>query len=68
MGRFKNRLIAKILTRLPALGTALFDKKGNEIEGISLEEIPWTPVTKPLAESTLALVTTAGIHLKSQTP
>ncbi len=68
MGRLKNKLFAKILTRLPALGTALFDKKGNAIEGLSLETIPWTPVTKPLSESTIALVTTAGIHLKSQTP
>lgn len=31
-------------------------------------EIPWTPVRKPVAESVIALVTTAGVHLKSQEP
>lgn len=30
------------------------------------EMIAWTPITKPLAECTVALVSTAGVHLKSQ--
>ncbi|MFN8534831.1 MAG: glycine/sarcosine/betaine reductase selenoprotein B family protein [Dehalococcoidia bacterium] len=32
------------------------------------ETIPWAPLSKPLAECRLALVTTGGVHLKSQTP
>lgn len=30
--------------------------------------IPWTPMTKPLSEVTLALVTSAGISLKTDPP
>lgn len=30
--------------------------------------IPWTPLTKPLAESTIAMVTSAGIALKEDKP
>jgi hypothetical protein len=32
------------------------------------EYIPWTPMTKPLSQSTIALVTSAGISLKSDPP
>jgi len=32
------------------------------------EPIPWTPVTKPLAESKLALLTTAGVSMKDDAP
>jgi D-proline reductase (dithiol) PrdB len=31
-------------------------------------EVPWTRLRKPVAESVIALVTTAGVHLKSQEP
>jgi len=31
-------------------------------------EIPWTPMSKPLNQATLALVTSAGISLKSDPP
>jgi hypothetical protein len=30
--------------------------------------IPWTPLSKPLGQMTISLVTTAGISLKSDTP
>jgi D-proline reductase (dithiol) PrdB len=36
----------------------------NEFTG----EIPWTPMKKPLNRSTLALITSAGISLKSDPP
>lgn len=29
---------------------------------------PWTPLAKPLSEATLAVVTTAGLHLRSDRP
>jgi D-proline reductase (dithiol) PrdB len=29
---------------------------------------PWTPLRRPLAHSTLALVTTAGLHVRGDTP
>lgn len=31
-------------------------------------EIPWTPVEKPLAESVVTLITTAGFHLEGDQP
>lgn len=32
------------------------------------EAIPWTPLKKPLAEATIALVTTGGVHLCTDRP
>ena len=30
--------------------------------------IPWTPMSKPLREATISLITSAGISLKSDSP
>ena len=32
------------------------------------EDTPWTPMRKPLSESRLALVTSAGLHMRDDTP
>ena len=32
------------------------------------DDTPWTPMRKPLAESRVALVTSAGLHLRSDPP
>jgi D-proline reductase (dithiol) PrdB len=40
-------------------------KRHQFVEG---RDIPWAPVRKPVAESVIALVTTGGVHLKSQEP
>ena len=32
------------------------------------DDTPWTPLAKPLSESRLALVTTAGLHLRGDQP
>ncbi|MBI5454885.1 MAG: hypothetical protein HY956_09665 [Deltaproteobacteria bacterium] len=64
MGRFKNKVLARLLTRFPAL----LDRFIEKTEAISVSGIPWTPVKKPLKDSVVALVTTAGVHLKSQKP
>jgi D-proline reductase (dithiol) PrdB len=37
-------------------------------EGPFQGDIPWTPLKKPLAQTTFSLVTSAGISLKSQPP
>ena len=60
--RVKNRFIAKILTRFPLL-VKLFTDLYKPLES---EGIPWAPVKKGLHDSTIALVTTAGIHDKAQ--
>lgn len=64
MGRFKNILLAKLLTRFPTLLDRIVGKAGR----VEVEGIPWAPFTKGLKNSTLALVTTAGVHLKGQKP
>jgi D-proline reductase (dithiol) PrdB len=37
-----------------------------EVHFTANESVAWTPLRKPLAECAVALVTTAGVHLKSQ--
>jgi D-proline reductase (dithiol) PrdB len=32
------------------------------------DDIPWTPLKRPLAEATIALVTTGGVHLCAEKP
>ena len=62
--RLKNRLIAKVITRFPRLS-------GRYVQGYrpwEAEDVPWAPVVKPLRESTVALVTTAGVHHRGQPP
>ena len=62
--RLKNRLIAKLITQFPSLAQGFIEAyKPWETEGI-----PWALVRKPLAESIVALVTTAGVHRKDQKP
>jgi D-proline reductase (dithiol) PrdB len=66
MRRIKNRILAKILTPFPWLVERLVEK-GPALD-VPLEPIPWTPFTKGLENSKFAIVTTAGVHLKDQTP
>lgn len=64
LGRLKNKLIAKATTRFPALAkrfTASYDPWKSL-------DVPWAPVAKALATSTIAVVTTAGVHHKDQEP
>ena len=62
--RLKNRLIAKLTTRFPFLGKR-FTEAFSPVE---TEGIPWVPVSKPLAVSKVAMVTTAGVHHRDQPP
>jgi D-proline reductase (dithiol) PrdB len=64
MVRLKNKLIAKVITRFPSLAMRFIDS----FHPWESEDIPWTPVTKSLGESKVAIVTTAGIHHADQKP
>jgi len=64
MGRFRNKVLAKLLTRFPSLLDRFIEKTAS----VEVSGIPWTPVKKPLEDSVVALITTAGVHLKSQNP
>ncbi len=63
--RIKNQLIAKIITRFPSLAQRFIAAYQPWESG---ETPPWTPVTRPLGECRVALVTTSGIHHKDQQP
>jgi D-proline reductase (dithiol) PrdB len=59
-----NALIVQAFKHLPWLASR-WAKSHQFIEG---REIPWMPVRKRVADSVIGLVTTAGVHLKSQEP
>jgi D-proline reductase (dithiol) PrdB len=63
--RFKNQLIAKIITRYPSLAQRFITAYEPWESG---ETVPWSPPKKPLSECKLALVTTSGIHHRAQEP
>jgi len=64
IARLKNKLIAKVISRFPPLAKRFIDS----YDPWESEDIPWTPVTKSLTESKIAIVTTAGVHHKDQNP
>jgi D-proline reductase (dithiol) PrdB len=62
--KFKNRNIARLTSRLPLVAKAV---AGGYLP-VETTGVPWTPAIKPLSESKVGLVTTAGIHHKTQPP
>jgi D-proline reductase (dithiol) PrdB len=63
-GNLINAVLVQLFKHVPLLA-ARWAKRQQFVEG---REIPWTPVRKPVAHSRIGLVTTAGVHLKSQEP
>jgi D-proline reductase (dithiol) PrdB len=59
-----NTLVVQAFKHLPWLASR-WARRHQFVEG---RDIPWTPLRKPVADSVVALVTTAGVHLKSQQP
>lgn len=64
LNRLKNQGIARLSSSFPAFAKHLI----ASYSPIESADIPWTPVTKPLSASKIALVTTAGIHHGHQKP
>ena len=62
--RIKNKAIAKLITKIPALSAKFTDS----YKPVESDYIPWTPFNKQLSECKIALVTTSGVHHKNQTP
>jgi D-proline reductase (dithiol) PrdB len=62
--RIKHQLIAKLITRFPLLA----ERFTSAYEPWNSDDVPWAAVTTALASSTLALVTTAGVHHRDQEP
>jgi len=65
IGRFKNRLLSRLTSVFPFLREKLI---AGYRPPQSSGEIPWAPVSKPLAVCAVALVTTAGLHHPDQPP
>ncbi|MCP4745790.1 MAG: hypothetical protein GY874_06555 [Desulfobacteraceae bacterium] len=62
--RLKHKAIAKLAALWPVLARKLV----ASYTAIESDDIPWTQVQKPLNESKIALVTTAGVHHPDQAP
>ncbi len=62
--RMLHRGLSVLAARIPALA----DRLAESFEPIAFDDTPWAEVTKPLYESRIALVTTAGLHHRNQRP
>lgn len=62
LNEFTNSVLVQAFKRVPWLADVW--ARGHRF--VTGEGIPWAPLRKPLRESCIALVTTAGVHLKSQ--
>jgi D-proline reductase (dithiol) PrdB len=60
----KQRLLSRLYAAFPALTERWVARHPVAAE----TDVPWTPLRKPLAECTVAVVTTGGVHLASQPP
>jgi D-proline reductase (dithiol) PrdB len=60
----QTKFLARLFTRYPKL----VDLWARHAKFIEFHDSPWTPMTKAAARCRLALVTTGGVHLRSQTP
>ena len=59
-----NSVLVQLYKHIPGLAERW--ARGHQfVEG---QGIPWAPLGKPLRESCIAMVTTAGVHLTSQPP
>lgn len=67
MGRLHNltnALVVQLYKHVPWL----VERWARRHRFVETEGIPWVPMKKPLREAAIALVTTAGVHVKTQPP
>ncbi len=62
--QMQNRLVAKLLRRFPTL----FKKWVQRSRFIEFSDSPWTQLDRDISRCRLALITTGGVHLRSQKP
>jgi D-proline reductase (dithiol) PrdB len=60
----RKAVMTKLFSRIPLLGR-LWARTAPIAESAG---VPWTPMRKPLSSSRVCLVTTGGLHLKSDVP
>jgi D-proline reductase (dithiol) PrdB len=59
-----NRMAVQLFKRLPWLAEA-WARRRTFVESTA---VPWAPMRKPVRDSVIALVTTAGVHLRADAP
>ena len=64
MKQLKDKVIARLFTRYPSL----LNRWAQKARIVRYSEPPWTLFTGDPAKSRLALITTGGVHLKSEPP
>lgn len=62
MRRVKTRLVTALYARFPALARRWLRRHPMPVA----TDVPWTEASVPLEQARLGLVTTAGVHLRSQ--
>ncbi len=60
----KDKFIANLLTKYPRL----LDKWIQKSEFIEFNDSPWTQLEREVNQCRVTLITSGGVHLKSQTP
>jgi len=60
----KDKVLAKVFSKSPWL----FNQWARQSTFLKYNDSPWCALTKPIAECRLALITTGGVHLKTQAP
>jgi D-proline reductase (dithiol) PrdB len=60
-GDLGNRVAVQLFRRLPWLG-AVWARRRRFVES---DSVPWAPMRKPVRDAVVALVTTAGVHVRA---
>ncbi|GIX48245.1 MAG: hypothetical protein KatS3mg131_2456 [Candidatus Tectimicrobiota bacterium] len=66
--RFRQQYGAWLAAARPLLEAGDFKRAFATYPFLRYADAPWTPLRRPLAQSTLALVTTGGLYLQGQQP
>jgi D-proline reductase (dithiol) PrdB len=56
------------MTSIGELRASIRARYKHDFEFTTVAEVPFTPLSKPLAEARVALISTAGLHLDDQPP
>jgi len=59
-----GRAFGRLLTRLPILARSW----GRRFDALTSDDVPFTRLRKPLHSCRIALITTGGVHLRTQQP
>jgi len=64
VARLANTAAVQLFKRVPWLA----EQWARRHRFVEATTVPWTPMARPVKDSTIALVTTAGVHLESDRP